>query len=186
MTSTTKRNSKQECIPVGCVLAAHWPYARVCFRGGVCSGGCLLRGVCLLPGAVYPWGVCLLLGGLLPGGVSAPGGCLLPGGVCAPRGSAPEWGVSALGGMSAPRGSALGGRVSQHALRQTPPLWTEWQTGVKNITLATTSLRPVKILIVNSFTVNIWMNYSKDGNDKRVTLFVEETFYLLSVLIWIL
>ena len=25
---------QQECIPVGCVLAAHWPYARVCFSGG--------------------------------------------------------------------------------------------------------------------------------------------------------
>ena len=24
---------KQECIPVGCVPAAYWPYARVCFRG---------------------------------------------------------------------------------------------------------------------------------------------------------
>ena len=27
--------------------------------------------------------------------------------------------------------SGPGGVVSQHALRQTPPLWTEWQTGVK-------------------------------------------------------
>ena len=48
--------SKQECIPVGCVLAARRPYAGICFPGG--------------------WG------GLLPGGVSAPGGwCLLPGGL---------------------------------------------------------------------------------------------------------
>ena len=52
---------------------------------------------------------------LLPRGVSALGGgvcsqgrgCLIPGGVCSQ------------------------GVVSQHALRQTPPLWTEWQTGVK-------------------------------------------------------
>ena len=31
---------KQECIPVGCVPAAHWPYA----RGGVCSRGDLFPG----------------------------------------------------------------------------------------------------------------------------------------------
>ena len=71
--------------------------------GGVCSGGCLLLGGCLLPGDVCSQG-CLLLGGvcsqggcllqrecLLSGvcsqGVSAPGGvctrgCLLPVGVC--------------------------------------------------------------------------------------------------------
>ena len=46
------------------------------------------------------------VGFLLPEGVSTPGGCLLQGGVC-PGG----------GGVSAP-----GRRVSQHALRQTPPL----------------------------------------------------------------
>ena len=42
----------QECIPVGCVPAARWPYAAVCL-----------------------WGGCLLLG-VAPGG-SALGGCLL-------------------------------------------------------------------------------------------------------------
>ena len=54
---------KQECIPVGCVPAAHWPYARVCFPGGsVCSrGGVCSRGVCSQGG-------CLLQGGLLSGG----------------------------------------------------------------------------------------------------------------------
>ena len=48
-------------------------------------------------------------------GVSALGGCLLwGGGVC-------SWGDL-----------LFGGRVSQHALRQTPlPPWTEWQTGAK-------------------------------------------------------
>ena len=30
---------KQECIPVGCLPAAHWPYAGVCFPGGVRSRG---------------------------------------------------------------------------------------------------------------------------------------------------
>ena len=53
---------KQECIPVGCVPAAHWPYARVCFPGGsVCSGGVSAPG-----------------GSALRGGVSAPGGCGIP------------------------------------------------------------------------------------------------------------
>ena len=50
---TTDFCSQQECIPVGCVPAAHRPYAGVCFPGGfllwgvsalggVCSEGCLL------------------------------------------------------------------------------------------------------------------------------------------------
>ena len=150
---------QQECIPVGCVPAAHWPYSRVCFRGGGVSapGGCLLRGAvcsrggCLLRGCLLPGGVCL--GGcLLPGwcllwwgvysggsalGVSAPGECLLPGRCLLPGGCLLLGGVCSLG-VSAPRGvSAWGGVcsqgvVSQHALRQTPPpLWTEWQTGAK-------------------------------------------------------
>ena len=49
-----------------------------------------------------------------------PGACLLPGGVC-----------------------SQGGVVSQHALMQTPPVNRITDTS-KNITLATTSLRPVK------------------------------------------
>ena len=65
---------EQECIPVGCVPAARWPYAAVCF----------------------PWGWCLLGGCLLGGGVSwgvwSGGWWLLQGG--------PVWGVvvSGLGG----------------------------------------------------------------------------------------
>ena len=51
--------NKQECIPVGCVPAARWPYAGVCSRG------------VSAPGRVSA-----------PGGVSAPRGCLLWGGVC--------------------------------------------------------------------------------------------------------
>ena len=81
---------------------------------GVCSGGL----VCF-PGGCLLWG-CLLQG------VSAPGGgssgdvcswgdvcsqeCLLPGGVC-----------------------SGGWYPSQHALRQTAPLWTESQTPVKTL-----------------------------------------------------
>ena len=99
-----KISPNKNAFPVGCIPAARRPYAGVCFRGGVCSKGGLLRGVCSR-------GFCS--GGSDPGG-SAPG----EGDVCS-------------------RG------VSQHALRQTP-LWTEWMTdSCKNITLATTSLRPV-------------------------------------------
>ena len=58
---------------------------------------------------------------LLPGGeggVCSGGVCLLWGGVC-------SGGVPGLGCVSAPGGSAHGGWVSQHALRQTPPLWAD-------------------------------------------------------------
>ena len=55
-----------------------------------------------------------------------------PGGVC-------------FGGVSAP-----GGVVSQHALRQTPPPVNRMNADrCKNITLATTSLRPVNIDVVD-------------------------------------
>ena len=80
--------------------------------GGVLSpGGCLVLGG-LVPGGLLG-GVCSHGGGgcLIPGvsirGVSDPGGCLLLGG-CLLQG-----GVCSVGG---------GGVVSQHALRQTPPL----------------------------------------------------------------
>ena len=59
---------KQECIPVGCVLTAHWPYPRVCSPGG-----------CVLPeGGACPRGVRASQGGCMPAG--GQGGCLLPGG----------------------------------------------------------------------------------------------------------
>ena len=127
---------------VGCVPATHWPYARACFLGG----GCLL-----LCGVSASWG-CLLLAGVSgPGGVCSQGvcfgGCLLLGGVCF-FGGVCFLGVSASGGVSFLGeclllggvcfwgwGSAPGGVVSQHALRQTPP-------SVDRIT-DTTSLRPV-------------------------------------------
>ena len=86
---------EQECIPVGCVPAARWPYAAVCLWGGVCS-----------------WG-------------GAPGGCLLPGGLL--------WGGVCSRGVCLLQGDG----VSQHALRQTPPLWTEFLAhACENITLA--------------------------------------------------
>ena len=72
--------SRQECIPVGCVPAAHWPFAGVCFPGGSCPGGASgIRGG-LLPAGVCCWGV-------WSRGVSAlGGGCQLQGGLV--------WGVS--------------------------------------------------------------------------------------------
>ena len=84
---------KQECIPVGCVPAAHLPYSGVCFPGRGCawSGGGLLGGGCLLPGGALP------LGG---------------------------------GGFSLPVN-----RITHTC---------------KNITLATTSLRPVNMAFMNS------------------------------------
>ena len=110
-------------------------YAGVCFPGGRCllpgescsgGGGVCFGGVVSAPGgmsvrgSVCSWGVCL-------------GGSLLPGGVCS--GGICSQGVSTL---------LWGGVVSQHALRQTPhPPVNRMTDRCKNITLATTSLRPV-------------------------------------------
>ena len=84
------------------------------FPLGCGPGGGLLRGPpfwggLLLGGSPWQGG---LLGALLGGGSPWQGGCLL-------------LGVPFLGGAS------FLGAVSQHALRQTPPLWTESQTRVK-------------------------------------------------------
>ena len=84
--------------------------------GGVCSQGGLVRSRGSALGGSGPGG-CLLLGG------SALGGSLVPGGWGA---LVQSRGVCSWGG-SAPRG------VSQHALRQNPPLWTESQTPVKTL-----------------------------------------------------
>ena len=78
---------------------------------------------------------------LLPGG----GGVSARGGVCSQEGGVCSGGVCSGGCL-------LGGVVvSQHALRQTPPVNRITDTS-KNITLATTSLRPVK-------TTNITQNF---------------------------
>ena len=66
-----------------------------CIEGGIPA--CLATGLRGMPGL----GVCSQL-------VPSLGGCLLPGGLL-------------LGGVPGLRGSAWGGLVSQHALRQTPP-----------------------------------------------------------------
>ena len=84
---------------------------------------CIPVGWCLLPGGVVPEpGGCLLLGG-----------CLLRG-VCS-QGGLPTRGVSAPGGLLPARGGS--------PCPETPPVNRITHT-CKNITLATTSLRPVK------------------------------------------
>ena len=91
-------------------------------------------GVCLIWGCLLPGG-CLLLGGVCSQGV----------GVCLIRGVCSQ-GVSDLGCVSDLGGVCSRGVVSQHALRQTPPP-DRITDACKNITLATTSLRPVNITL---------------------------------------
>ena len=97
----------QECIPVGCVPAAHWPYAGVCFGGGVsASGGCWP----LLHGGVWSRGFCLVWGDLShSGGVWSGGFCSGGGGLSGPRGCLLLGG----GGVSGPRGCLLQGMSAQ-------------------------------------------------------------------------
>ena len=131
---------KQECNPVGCVPAAHWPYAGVCFLRGVSAlGGCLLRGV-TAPMGVSALGVVSAPGGCLLQGCLLWGGWLLPWGICSRRGVCSQ-GVSTTGGrgVSAPRGLY----PSMHWGR--PPTVDRITDKSKNIALATTSLRSVNI-----------------------------------------
>ena len=67
---------KQDCIPVGCIPSARWPYLPACSALGVpgAVGGCLVQG-----------GACLVLGGCLPG----------------PGGGVPAW---SRGGLPGPGG----------------------------------------------------------------------------------
>ena len=122
----TKNMMKQECIPVGCVPAARWPYPGVCFPGG---GVCLLRGVSAPRGVSGPGG-CLVLGGVWSQGVSAPGGVCSRGVSAGGFWSGGVWSQGGLlQGVFSWRGLVL---VSQHALRQTP-LLTESQMPVKTL-----------------------------------------------------
>ena len=162
MISWYECKSKQECIRVGCVPAAHWLYAGVCFSGGGGPGSDPPQ----FPPWVWAWiwspsisplGVGLdliplnfLLGygpGSDPPSVSTLGVGLdlIPPSV-SPLGVGleGEGGVSLARGVSFAGGCLLGRGVSQHALRQTPPV-NRMTDRCKNITLATTSLRPVTI-----------------------------------------
>ena len=85
-----------------------------CQGGSPCQGGLLARGASL-PGGLLARGVSL------PGGVLLPGGCLLAGGVSLPGGP------PCRGGSPCRR----------------PPLVDRITDTRKNITLASTSLRPV-------------------------------------------
>ena len=157
-TKGTKLKSKQECIPVGCVPSA----LAAVFLGGVC----LVRGGGLLLGGLLPGGVCSWGGGgwgLVLGG-SGPSRGLLPGGAW-------SWGVPGpRGGGVCSQGCLVPGVVSQHALRQTPPL-SEQNDRCKNITFAT-SLRTVIILALPK-PETIW-KYTQ--NDYKV-LFIYETHW---------
>ena len=103
------------------------------------------------------WGYLVLGVYLVPGGVLSLGGWgyLVPG-VYLVRGVW-SWRGCLVLGMSGPGGvSGPWEMVSQHALRQTPPCG---QThACKNITLATTSLRLVKIDKLLSMTALMYLN----------------------------
>ena len=75
----------------------------------------------------------------LPPGRVVPGGVCFSGGMCFWGGVLPRG--CFLGGLLSRRRCASGG-VSQHALRQTPPV-NRMTDRCKNITLATPSLQPI-------------------------------------------
>ena len=106
-----KKYCKQDCIPVGCVPPACWPYLPACSApgvylvpGGVCSGRVCTWGVCFR-GDVCTWS---------------------QGGVCSKGGVCSWWGgVCFRGGCTCPG---------------TPPLWTKFLThAYENITLPQSS-----------------------------------------------
>ena len=106
------------------------------YRGGLLLGGCLL------PGGVSEsaLGVSASRGGVCSGGF---------GGVC-------SRGMSALGGVSAPGGCLLPGGILACTEAETPPPVDRITDTSKNITLATTSLRPV-------MTVHLSLCYSRSS-----------------------
>ena len=103
-----------------------------CLPAGVVSvlgGVCLVSGVCLVRGFLLPGGSPCLTGGMWVSAWS--GGVLPPGGGVPPS----WWGGSSL----LPRGGS--------PCLETPPVNRITDT-CKNITLATTSLRPVMIFLI--------------------------------------
>ena len=138
-------DSQQECIPVGCVPAARRPYSGIlesASQWGYPRSG---RGG-VLPG---PGGR-----GVLPdleGSPRSRGGSAWSGGVSLVRGVLPG-----LGGSHWSRGGVLPGPVGdlpgpgeEGSPWQTPPV-NRMTDRRKNITLAPTSLRPVKIVSFNN------------------------------------
>ena len=121
---------EQECIPVGCVLPACWPYPSM-----HCGQGLYLP-VGYLPGGIPARGV-YLPGGYLPGGVPA-GGCTyqgvyLPGGTylgLPARRRTCQGGVPA-GGCTYQGGTYLGVYLPGGVPAQVLPLPVDRQTPVK-------------------------------------------------------
>ena len=139
-----------------------WSWGGVSAWGGVCLPG--PGGVCLVPGeGVLPGG-----GGVSAwsqGGFSLVGGvCLVPGGVCLVLGgsawSRGGW-FSLAGGLPGPGG----------ALPGDPPPVNRITHTCKNITLATTSLRPVKntLLRAKGHTALPYL-YPKTHDSERIIL----------------
>ena len=145
----SQKLQKQDCIPVGCVPPACWPYLPV-FSGG----GCLVqRGVSDLGGVWSRRGVYLVQGGPGPGG-SDPGGCTWSGGMSGLGGVPGHWGVCSggvlgpggylvWGGVPGPGGCLVQGVYLVQGLylvlggvpAQVLPLWTEFLThAYQNIT----------------------------------------------------
>ena len=129
-------------------------------RGASLPGGVSLPGGSPCPGVSLPGGLpggVSLLGGLPAGGSPCPGGLPAREGVSLPMGSPyqgeglPARGVSLPGGFSLPGGSPYpegvspcqGGLPAEGSPCRRPPMDRITDT-CKNITLATTSLRPVK------------------------------------------
>ena len=142
LSACAKSSLQQECIPVGCVPAARRPYGGVCFPegGSPWSGGVsLVWGVCLVRGgSTWSGGFSLVWGGLPgPGGSPWSGGVLPAGGVF----SLVWGGPPCRGGSPWSRGGVC---LVRGGSPETPPVNRITDT-CKNITLATTSLRPVKI-----------------------------------------
>ena len=70
---TYRMQMRQECTPVGCVAAAHWPLYRSLLPGGVSTPvGVSARGVSA-PGGCLLWGVSAV-GGVCSGVVCSRGG----------------------------------------------------------------------------------------------------------------
>ena len=102
--ASTDYKDKEDCIPVGCVPPAYWPYRPAYSApGGVCSGGVSAWGVSA-QGGVY-----LVLGGVPgpSGGVPGPRGVSAPGGVCSRGVYLVLGGVWSWGCVSSPRGMYL-------------------------------------------------------------------------------
>ena len=155
--------------PGGGVSARSWGGVSAWSRGGVSAWS--WGGSAWSQGRGFPWwgGVCLVPGGfsLVPGGFSLVGGvCLVPGGVCLVLWGGSAW--SQGGGGSPWRGVCL--VLGGGPCPETPPVNRITHT-CKNITLATTSLRPVKntLLRAKGHTALPYL-YPKTHDSERIIL----------------